>query len=177
MSKTRDYEPVSDSGAIAGIDGTWLATHAAHAAWRYARSVQPSLADLEAAWDAEDWELCVEAGAQALRGMVVCGYCLSGLKTIPDRTQLHLLLCVDDGSAAAALRALPSPFGAGRDEASITRQSVREQLDALRARMPIELPVIRQAGAHAPTVRVTAQVARWRTARGLGPVDWDRSGL
>jgi hypothetical protein len=163
--------------ALAGIDATWLATHGANAAWRYARSVQASLADAGAAWEAGDWELCVEACAQSLRGIVVCGFCLSGMKTVPDRTELHLMLAVDDSPAAVALRRLPSPFGAGRGEAHAAHESVLDQDAALRARLPIELPVIREAGAHAPTVRVTAQLSRWRSARGLGPVDWDRAGL
>ena len=163
--------------AALGIDATWLVTHGANAAWRYARSVQPTLADMEASWLTEDWQLCVEACAQALRGIVVCGYCLTGMKTIPDRTELHVLLSVDESPAATALRALPSSFAAQRPEASDAREAVLEHVAALRARLPLELPVIRAAGAHVPTVRVTAQVARWRAERGLGPVDWDRAGL
>ncbi|GAA3434177.1 hypothetical protein [Kutzneria kofuensis] len=163
--------------AVAGIDATWLVTHGANAAWRYARSVQPTLADIEAAWRNEDWPLCVEACAQALRGIVVCGYCLNGMKTMPDRTELHLLMAVDESPAAAALRALPRAFVARRQEASDARRTTLDHVATLRASLPIDLPVIRAAGAHVPTLRVTAQVGRWRAERGLGPVDWDRSGL
>lgn len=169
--------PAAESAGLAGIDATWLATHGANAAWRYARSVQSALIDLRAAWAAEDWELCVEACAQALRGIVVCEYCLSGLRTLPERTELHLLLAVDRHPAAAALRSLPDSFGAPRTAAAAARDAALGQVAALHVRLPILLPVIREADAQVPTGHATAQIARFRATRGLGSIDWDRSGL
>ena len=160
-----------------GIDGLWAATHGANAAWRHARSVQSALDDVAAAFETGDWDLCIESCAQALRGIIVCSYCLEGMKGVPDRGELHLRIAVADLPAAAALRGLPASHGATEAEAVRASAVVAEQDAMLRARLPFELPVIRGAAMHVPTVRVTAQVARWRAERGLGPLDWDRSGI
>ncbi|MBU7600091.1 hypothetical protein JGS22_021250 [Streptomyces sp. P38-E01] len=160
-----------------GIDGPWLATHGANAAWRYARSVDPTLDDIEAASATGAWDLCVEACAKALQAILVCHCCLDGMKGVPEREHLHALIASSGHPVAAALRTLPLSYRATAADADHARTAVDEQDAALRARLPFELPVIRQAGRHAATVRATAQIARFRSARGLGALDWDRSGL
>ncbi|WP_165906195.1 hypothetical protein [Streptomyces sp. Z26] len=160
-----------------GVDGPWLATHGANAAWRYARSVDPTLDDIEAARSTGDWDLCVEACAKALQAILVCHCCLDGMRGVPEREHLHALVASSAHPVAAALRALPLSYGATAADAEDAHAAVAEHDGALRARLPFELPVIRRAGRYAATVRATAQVGRFRAARGLGALDWDRSGL
>ncbi|MCP2258139.1 hypothetical protein LX15_001833 [Streptoalloteichus tenebrarius] len=160
-----------------GLDGTWLVTHGAHMAWRYARSVQATLADIDAALAEGNWRLAVESCALALRGIVFCRLVGAGLRGTPAESELEARLALDDSPAAAALRALPWPVHAGEAEARAAAAVVAEHDAALRAELPFDLPVIRVAEGHAPTVRITATIARWRAERGMGPVDWNRDGL
>ncbi|GAA0513635.1 hypothetical protein ACFV27_34125 [Streptomyces antimycoticus] len=160
-----------------GIDGLWLGTHGANGAWRYARSVDPTLEDIEAARATGAWDLCVEACAKALYAILVCHCSLDGMQGVPEREHLHALIASSGHPVAAALRALPLSYRATEADAERAHAAVDEQDAVLRARLPFELPVIRQAGRHAATVRVTAQIGRFRSARGLGALDWDRSGL
>lgn len=160
-----------------GTDVQWVITHGANMSWRYARSVQPALADMEAALETEAWGLCVGACAMALLAMAFCRAVGAGLSGVPSPVELHLRMAVDPGPDAVALRALPSPSDADGPTAHEAAAVVRELDAELRRVLPFEMPVIRKAGGRAPSIRITGEIARWRAERNLGPVDWNRSAL
>ncbi|MDX8033824.1 hypothetical protein SK803_26685 [Lentzea sp. BCCO 10_0856] len=159
------------------FDGTWVVTHGAHMAWRYARSVQPALADMRAALDAGNWALCVESCALALRAIVFCHHVGEGVSGSPTEVELQLLLALDERPAAVALRDLPWSVHANETDARAAVDAVERHDEELRAALPFDMPVIRTAGGYGPTVRVTATVGKWRADRGMGPVSWNREGL
>jgi hypothetical protein len=169
--------PGNGVGGADGVDVTWLLTHGADMAWRYARSVQQTLVDVTAALDTGDWPLCVEACARALGAIAVCHRVGAGLGDTASKLDYHLWLATDECAAAVALRELPWPVTADAVQAHAAAATVLEHDAELRSALPFVLPAIRENGQYAGAVRIAATIARLRRERGLGPLDWSHEGL
>lgn len=159
------------------MDATWLLTHGAHMSWRYARSVQPALVDLDAALEVGNWALALESARAALRAIAFTSWVGRGLSGSPQTAEIHLRLALDDSPAAKSLRALPWSMAATEADARAAARVVAEHDAALRATLPFDMPEIRTELGQGPAMRITATVSRWREERGLGPVNWNREGV
>lgn len=157
-----------------GHDLTWLLTHGAGGAWQFAMAVQSCLEDVAAAYQAEDWPVCVEACTATLRAVVYCEQVCDGYVGPPTEVERHLELALGDRPAIAALHRLPVPPGATRADADAARQLVAASVAELTARLPIEVPVLRSAAGFFPTVRIGADMERLRAEHGLPPMDWNQ---
>ncbi|MEU4559556.1 hypothetical protein AB0F72_14320 [Actinoplanes sp. NPDC023936] len=157
-----------------GNDLTWVLTHGAGAAWQYAMAVQSTAQDVEAAYDDEDWAVCVESCATVLRAVVYCDQVAGGYVGPPTDLERHLELAFAGGDAAEALHALPVPADATRDDADTARGLIAGPVAALWSRLPIEIPVVRSATGYFPTVRIGRDIERLRAEHGLPPLDWNQ---
>lgn len=162
---------------VDGTDLTWLLTHGAGMAWQYAMAVQTALADIDAALDAGNYPACVEACAVALRSIAYCEQVGAGYLGRPSHIEHHVQLALDDSPAARALRQLPPPPGATREQAQAARAVVHAQDARLRAALPVTIPVMRSAAGFFPTVGIAGALEKLRTEHGLGPMDWDQWGI
>ncbi|SDH49171.1 hypothetical protein SAMN05192558_10291 [Actinokineospora alba] len=157
-----------------GVDLTWLLTHGAGMAWQYAMSVQTSMTDIDAAFDDGNYPACVESCAVALRAIAYCAQVGDGYVVPPSDMEHQLHLATDDSATARALRNLPVPAGASRDDAERARAVVREHEAALSAALPVTVPVIRTSSGFFPTVRIAASLEKLRAEHGLGAIDWNQ---
>lgn len=159
------------------FDMDWLLTHGTGMAWQYALFVQPSLHDIEAAYDDGNWPVCVEACAAALRALAYCDLVGAGYVGPPSDAEHHLWLAVSDNDAARTLRGLPLPIGVSRREADTARADVLRVNEDVQGRLPMEMPVLRTFRGYAPALRVITVIDRLRARRGMGPLDWRQWGI
>ncbi|WP_217559007.1 hypothetical protein [Streptomyces sp. GbtcB6] len=167
----------TDIWAGDGIDAQWAVTDGGQMAWRYARSVQSPLVDIDAALKDGAWAVSIEACATALRGIFYCRMVGAGFRGITSVPELHLRLAADPSPVATALRELPWSGTVDEAQARAAAAVVARHDAELRRILPFELPEIRTAGTRGPTIRLTAEISRWRAERKLGPVDWNRAAL
>jgi hypothetical protein len=160
--------PVSEQG----YDFNWLISNGAGAAWQYAFAVQAHLEDADAAEAAQDWPLCVEACHLTLHAVLYVYLVMTGHVGRRGDIERHLNASLDPHPAARALRELPLPPGASREDAAAARALADKAVAEVRALLPLEVPVVRSPGGYYPTVRIGADIERLRERAGLGGLDW-----
>lgn len=160
-----------------GHDLTWLLAHGADAAYQYAVAVRGCLTDVDAAYAARDWPVCVEACAATLRAVAHCEQVCAGYPEAPSSVEWQLELALGDRPAAAALGDLPVPVGATRADADAARTLATRHAAILAGTLPVTVPVMPGAEGPVPTVRVDADLQRLRATSRLAATEWNRWGL
>lgn len=168
-----------DHGAVTrdGLDVTWVTSHGASAAWQYALSVQAARDDIEAACLEEDWRVCVESCAMALRAILLCRRLARGLDGPLDDMEFQYALATSTEPAASALRNLPWSTDVGEHQARTAMASVAQHDAALRAELPFDVPVTRTPAGARQAMRISAILVQWRRDRSLPEARWRQDGL
>jgi hypothetical protein len=163
-----------DHGAVTrdGQDVTWVTSHGASAAWQYAMSVQAARDDME-----EDWRVCVESCAMALRAILLCRRLARGLDGPPDDMEFQYALATSTEPAASTLRNLPSSTDVDEHQARTAMASVEQHDAALRAELPFEVPITRTPAGARQAMRISATLVQWRRDRSLPEARWRQDGL
>lgn len=156
-----------------GHDLDWVLTHGAAMAWIHTRRVQPALVDLHAALALSDWPLAVESAAATLRAILACGWTGAGLRGRMPRDETTVRLAVDHHPAAAGLRGLAWSGTASAEDARSAAATAIAADSALRTQLPFVMPDIRSADGSRASMRLAADLNRWRRERGHGPLDWE----
>jgi len=160
-----------------GLDVAWVTSHGAAAAWQYALSVQAALDDMEAACTEEDWQVCVESCAMALRAILLCRRLARGLDGPLDDMEFQYVLATSAEPAAVALRDLPWSTESGEQEARTGMAAVAQHDAALRAELPFDVPVTRTPTGVRQAMRISATLVQWRRERSLPDARWRQDGL
>ncbi|MET7737708.1 hypothetical protein ABZT02_41360 [Streptomyces sp. NPDC005402] len=89
-----------------GVNFDWLLTRGADMTWHYGFEVQSYLADIDAAFAAEDWPTCVASCTLALRVLAECTYRGTGISAVTE-AEKQLRLACDPSVVGQAYRAMP----------------------------------------------------------------------
>ena len=150
-----------------GIDFDWLLTRGADVIWHYGLMMQSRLADIEAAYQEEDWSTCMAACASALQLMCECEYRAAGIGKGATPMELQLRMALDDSPLAASLHATRPLGESTREDADLAVSVVRRHDAQLLEKIPIPVPELRSASGSAQSMRLSASLHKWRKERGL----------
>lgn len=149
------------------LDAYWVATSGAMACWAYLLYVQPFREDIEAATEARDWPLAIEAASLMLKEVGFALLVLRGYVDIPFEADLNLSLLALDHDLLEDMARIPRSFGADESAARRAIEIATAAEGDLRARLPISVPTLRTPEGFFPTMKVAADLDRLREGLGV----------
>ncbi|WUI01731.1 hypothetical protein OHR68_07900 [Spirillospora sp. NBC_00431] len=173
-------------------DAHWYAAEAVAAAVAHAMLVQPGRDDVKAAIERDDWPRAVAAAAECLRWIALCQEVLGGRSAARTSLEVDLLIAgggptgptgpprapdargaLDTADPLEPLRSMTPGTDATRADAERAAAAVAAADAALRAELPLRMPVRRTPTGHRPAAEAVSQLERLRHRLGLAPFDWE----